>query len=331
MRLSGLVSDAEQRVVETSAGTDAAAGSRYPDVMAEVQRLQRGGSSKTSALLILLVSIGLFVGIGGRSLVAGDGWQSLLLLVPILFFHEAGHWLAMRYFGYRNLKMFFIPFFGAAVTGQHYNVPGWKKAVVSLMGPLPGIGLGAVLGVAGLIIHQPLMLKAAMLTLLLNGFNLLPFLPLDGGWVLEAILFSRHAVLDLIFRIAAVLCLVALWIAGHDVVFGVLAFMMLLSIPSSNKLARITRDLRRTNLEPISADDQTIPTATADAIVARVREAFPAVMPPKVAAQHTLRIFETLNARPPGLLGSLGIGLVHAAGMAAAVVFASMVAFAQHQ
>ena len=67
-------------------------------------------------------------------------------LIPILLFHEFGHYVAMRVFGYQDLRMFFIPLFGAAVSGRHYNVPGWKKAIVSLAGPVPGIGLGVALG-----------------------------------------------------------------------------------------------------------------------------------------------------------------------------------------
>ena len=114
----------------------------------------------------------------------------------------------MRIFKYRNLRMFFIPFFGAAVSGQNYNVAGWKKAIVSLMGPLPGIFVGALVGCAGLLLHQPLLIKAATLTLILNGFNLLPVLPLDGGWVMHAGLFSRHYMLDTAFRVLAALALV---------------------------------------------------------------------------------------------------------------------------
>jgi Zn-dependent protease len=322
-------SEAERRAAETHEADRQAAsagGSRYPEIVAEVQRLQRGQSSLTSAILILLVSVALFVGMGGRSLAGGDGtsWQTLVALLPILFFHEAGHWLAMRLFGYRNVKMFFIPFFGAAVSGRHYNVPGWKKAAVSLMGPLPGIVVGIVLGVIGLLIQQPLLLKAALMTLLLNGFNLLPVLPLDGGWVLEAILFSRHMVLELLFRVLAILGLVGLGLGSGDRILGMLGLVMLLSLPTSYKLARITRDLRRSELQPVSADDQTIPAATAEAIIARIKEAFPAKLPTKQAAQHTLQVFETLNARPPGVLASLGIGLVHGTSLVVAVVCASI-------
>jgi hypothetical protein len=49
----------------------------------------------------------------------------------------------MRIFHYRDVRMFFIPFFGAAVSGRHYNIAGWKKAVVSMMGPVPALSPAA--------------------------------------------------------------------------------------------------------------------------------------------------------------------------------------------
>ncbi len=327
-------SESERREAETHETDRQAAiaeGSRHPEVLAEVQRLQRGRSSWTSAILILLVSLALFVGMGGRSLLGGAGssFEMLAVLMAVLFFHETGHWLAMRVFGYRNLKMFFIPFFGAAVSGRHYNVPGWKKAVVSLMGPLPGILLGSLLGLAGVLLKQPLLLKMGLMALLLNAFNLLPVLPLDGGWVLEAILFSRHVVLAVLFRAVAIVGLFALALLSGDRILGMLGLVMLLGLPTAYRLARITGELRRSDLQPVSPDDQTIPPAQAEAIVSRIKEAFPARLPTKQAALHTLQVFETLNARPPGLPASLGIAFVHGASLVAAVLVAVVLVVAQ--
>ena len=104
----------------------------HADVLAELEQLQQQRVSWLNMLVVLLISLGLFVAVGFKD----DKWQMLLLFVGVLFFHEMGHFVAMRCFGYRNLRMFFIPFLGAAVTGQHYNVAGWKKTVVSLMGPV---------------------------------------------------------------------------------------------------------------------------------------------------------------------------------------------------
>src|SRR5437870_3320292 len=115
-------------------------------VLVELDRLQNQRANLASTLLVLAVSILLFMGAWR----IGQGQELLWTIIPILLFHELGHYVAMRWFGYRNLRMFFIPFFGAAVSGQNYNVPGWKKAVVALAGPVPGIVVGAVLGAVGI-------------------------------------------------------------------------------------------------------------------------------------------------------------------------------------
>src|SRR5688572_22222963 len=107
---------------------------RYAPVLEELNKAGAQQSGWGKGLLLLVVSLVAFVVIGFAQ---WSSWEALSILVGVLFVHELGHFLAMRLFKYRNLRMFFIPFFGAAVTGRNYNVPGWKKVVVSLMGPLP--------------------------------------------------------------------------------------------------------------------------------------------------------------------------------------------------
>ncbi len=323
------LSEKEQRAqASNQAGREAAeaAGSRYPEVLAEIRSIETAKSNWTTGVIVLIVSLALFTGAGGLMAPGSQGlaFKDLLILIPVLFFHEGGHWIAMRLFGYRNLRMFFIPFLGAAVSGQHYNVAGWKKAVVSLMGPLPGIVAGSMLAVVGLAAHSELMMQIALTALILNGMNLLPILPFDGGWVVQAILASRQMFFEVAFRLFAVGLLLALGLYSGDWILLFLGFIMLVSLPVSYKLARITRDLRRSPLAPTTPDDQMIPAPIAEAIVARVAEAFPGA-PGKQAAQHTLQIFESLNARPPGILASIGLGLIQAAGLVAALVFSAVV------
>lgn len=297
-------------------------GSQHPEILAELDRLQAGRSSGKSGIILLLASLGLFV---AASMTGAGGlpFDMIGILVGVLFVHELGHWRAMRTFGYRNLKMFFIPFFGAAVSGRHYNVPGWKKAVVSFMGPLPGIVLGSALGFTGVGLHQPLLIKIGVTAVLLNGFNLLPVLPLDGGWILQAILLSRHHLIELVFRIGAVVALAVTSAVTGDPVTRYIAIFTAISLPAMHKIARITNELRKSHLTPVSDDDQTIPPATAETIVMRVKERFPKLSN-KLAAQHTLQIFENLNARPPGLWASLALGALQLASLLAAVAVSAM-------
>lgn len=320
------VSAAERVVAAQFKGrVEAAAkgGSKYPEIVAEVERLQNQPSRK-NGLILLLISLGLFVGSGLTSF-GGNAFSLdvLAILVGALFFHEMGHWIAMRIFGYRDLKMFFIPFFGAAVSGKHHNVAGWKKAVVSLMGPVPGIIVGTIIGVIGLATNQPLLIKIATITLILNGLNLLPVLPMDGGWVLQAILLSRHHMLELVFRVLAIGALFVAGAATGDRILAGLAIIMALGLPAMHRLARITNELRKADLPAVADDEQTIPAATAEAIVVRLKVSFPKGLSNKGAAQYALNIFENLNARPPGALASIGLGVLQVASfMTAAVVTA---------
>ncbi len=220
------------------------------------------------ALGLLAVSLFLYMGVSRTD----QAWDGILLLVAALAFHEMGHYVAMRFFGYRNLRMFFIPFFGAAVSGRHYNVEGWKKAVVALMGPVPGIVLAAPLGIAGLMLQLPLLVHIATTLLILNGFNLLPFLPLDGGWVVHSLLFVRHPLLDVVFRLLAALALIGVAMKLSSWILIGVGVMMLLALPLSWRLARIAYDLGQRGVVALSVDADSIPQEAALPILAELRK-----------------------------------------------------------
>jgi hypothetical protein len=57
--------------------------------------------------------------------------------------------------------------------------------------------------------------------------------------------------------------------------------------------------------------------------VAAVKARFPKSLTNKNAAQYTLQIFENLNARPPGLWASLGLGALQVVSLVAAAVIAA--------
>lgn len=286
-----------------------ALGLEHGEIMAELDKLQEQKPAWAPAIWVLVGSLVMFLLAGA----ANWDWKFTLWIIPVLVFHEAGHWVAMRLFNYRNLRLFFIPFFGAAVSGQNWNVAGWKKALVSLAGPLPGIALGTVLGVAGLVVHRSWLNQAALVLLITNGFNLIPILPLDGGHVLQDLLFCRNRWLDGVFRILAIAGLVALGVLLGAKFLPYIAIPMAIALPVTFKLGKVTDDMRRQPLPEPELGQDRIPAPTAQAIIAAVRGAFPAraAMSNKVVAQHTLAVFERLNAKPPGVLATFSILLLH--------------------
>src|SRR5207253_299143 len=95
-------------------------------VLACIAHLESGRANWWNTLLILAVSLGLFwmVGLGNHP------WLNIGLVIAVLAFHELGHYFVMRWFGYRNLRMFFIPFFGAVpsrVSWARAFLPGTKS------------------------------------------------------------------------------------------------------------------------------------------------------------------------------------------------------------
>ena len=329
-RLFVPLSDAERATADAVAATfdaGAARGSASPEILAEIERVQANKAGWASSLVLLVVSVAAFVGLGlhgagGDRPIGERVFELLAITVPILLVHEGGHYLAMRVFRYRNVRMFFIPGLGAAVSGQGYEAPGWKKVIVSLMGPLPGIVLGTALGVAGMWTHHPLLVKAAMLAVLLNGFNLVPVLPLDGGRVVQYLLFSRHWGLDVAFRAVAGGLLVAAGLVGGGRFLSYLGVGMLVSLPVTIKVGRIAAELKRGGMVPVATGDHRMAPDVADAIVERVRAGFTTKagkLDKRVAARHTLAVYEAVCARPPGWAASLGFGALHGGALLLAV------------
>ncbi len=300
-------------------------------MLAEIDRIQNRKPTWTRALTYLVVSLFLFVGAG----VAEWDWRFVLMLIPILLLHELGHLVAMLTFGYRNVKMFFIPFFGAAVSGQNHSAAGWKKAIVSLAGPLPGIGCAIVLGFVAITLQRSgvpglsdvisSLFEFALLMLILNGFNLLPVLPLDGGHLAHTLLFCRHPLPDVLFRVAASIGLIVFGLMASAWIMMGLGFLMLLGLPLAWNTAKLAHELRAEHL-PHSDDDTTVPRETAERIIDGLCRFLPDNTGMPVYAGQTLHVFERVNARPPGVLATIVLGGVHAFSFLGAVVAAVVLA-----
>lgn len=144
------------------------------------------------------------------------GWQGAILITLILVVHEFGHWLAMRMTGQPAPRMVLIPFFGGMAVANHPHKSLFDDAFCALMGAgfstlpclallLGGLALGLPEGGLNLAWLQgaeeaslaTLLAEAALLLAfavgLLNAFQLMPLLPLDGGHILRALIQSLSA------------------------------------------------------------------------------------------------------------------------------------------
>jgi len=109
------------------------------------------------------------------------GWQFAAGFVLLIFVHEMGHAIALRYFGIKSGVPVFIPFVGAFIAMKELPRNVRIEAWTGIAGPLLGTA-GAVLCWAIAIWRGELFWFALAYTgFFLNIFNLIPLSPLDGG------------------------------------------------------------------------------------------------------------------------------------------------------
>ena len=115
------------------------------------------------------------------------GWKFAAGFVALLFVHELGHVLEARRQGLPVSAPLFIPFLGAMIALKRLPDNAWQEAKVALAGPIVGSLGVAVVWIVGEAIDSPLLVALAYTGFLINLFNLLPIVPLDGGRAVAAI------------------------------------------------------------------------------------------------------------------------------------------------
>jgi Zn-dependent protease len=109
------------------------------------------------------------------------GWRFGVGFVVLLLIHEMGHVIQLRREGVPASAPMFIPFLGAVVAMRGLPENAYVEAKVGLAGPV----LGSVGAFGTLLLaeqtNSDLLRALAYTGCLLNLFNLVPVVPLDGG------------------------------------------------------------------------------------------------------------------------------------------------------
>lgn len=155
--------------------------------------------AKFKTILALLLSLKWFL-LGGKLLLSfgsifvsiwfyalAFGWKLGVIFVLLILVHEMGHWVVLRGFGVRVSLPYFIPGLGAFVAQKELTANNVQDAAAAIAGPVVGIAGAAICQAYGVATNNPLWIVAAHLGYLINLFNLIPVLPLDGGRVAGSI------------------------------------------------------------------------------------------------------------------------------------------------
>lgn len=173
----------------------------------------------------------------------------------VLLIHEFGHFFAMKAFNYSNVKLFIIPLLGAYVSGQKSTVSQRQMSIIVLAGPVPGIIIGFLLVILSSFYPNEKLLMLAHIFIGLNFFNLLPFMPLDGGRLLETLFINHNHTLRIIFTSVSILCLILISILLGSFFFLIIPISMIFDLIMEIKNQKIREYLIQEKINYITNYD----------------------------------------------------------------------------
>jgi len=169
--------------------------------------------------------------------------EGLIIIIAVLLLHELGHVAGMHLFRYRDVKILFLPFLGAATMGSRRNAKPHERVIISFLGPTPGIlaGVALYLFIPDL---SGYLKETAVMLLILNYLNLLPIMPLDGGQILNVFM-ARFPHVQIIFQcISSLILALVFGVLLNNSFFTFLGFLLFFSAISSLPVCALQRRLR---------------------------------------------------------------------------------------
>lgn len=148
-------------------------------------------------------------------------------VLVVLMIHELGHFFAMKAYHYSDVKLFVLPLLGAYVSGTKSKISQRQMCVVILAGPLPGIIIGFCLLMSTIYYPNQRLEMLGNIFFVLNLFNLLPFVPLDGGRLLETLFLNQNHTIRMVFTILSIIAITLLAILSQSMILLIIpAFMI---------------------------------------------------------------------------------------------------------
>lgn len=120
------------------------------------------------------------------------GWAFALGFALCIYVHEMGHMLMFRRYGIASSNPLFLPGFGAIIFSKQKITDPRQDAHIGLGGPAAGLVAGlvclALYGITG----NTLFLALAVIDGLINLFNLIPILFLDGSHAMRGLSLAQR-------------------------------------------------------------------------------------------------------------------------------------------
>jgi Zn-dependent protease len=172
----------------------------------------------------------------------------ILSLVLVLIIHELGHFSMMKLFGYKNVKMFFIPLMGAFVHGKKDEYSQKESLLVVGAGPFPGLIIGFFLMLVSQHWNSPLSFQFGALFFILNIINLVPLDPLDGGLLFKLLVSKNQERFLMIFSFISSLLIIGSGFFLNSLLIMLFGFFMGFRVRALQKNVQLHKELQEENI-----------------------------------------------------------------------------------
>ena len=213
----------------------------YPQKPDLIEEKSKGKLSTTVFSMVLFIMTFLFL--------FAEEVDFIFHLIIVLLIHELGHFLLMKLFKYKNVRMLFVPLMGAFVQGNKEEYSQRQSLWVVIAGPLPGIIIGTILLILAVIVHQTWMVDLGLLFLFLNILNLIPLDPLDGGQIFRLLMKKDHDLFLLIFSFLSSLVLISFGWYLDSWVMIIFGFLMGLRVRSIQINYHFRKEMKDEDIE----------------------------------------------------------------------------------
>jgi Zn-dependent protease len=212
----------------------------------------------SNSLANALKSLVLYVGFGYLLL---RRWDLLLVIFGILLLHEAGHFIAMKYYRYADVQVLFLPFIGALVKGSKNEISQRQSIFILLAGPIPGLLLGIAvyffdIGNNGLKIGDIPLQLIAQLLIWANLLNLLPVYPLDGGQLFNRVYLEEEGLLsDIYFYLSMIVIAVTLVLLKFYILL-IVPVLLIYRYIKNRSLTKLDKELEHAGIDVYTSYDE---------------------------------------------------------------------------
>jgi Zn-dependent protease len=195
--------------------------------------VEKQSNNLTRSLSSLLIYAVLFYVIFDRNI------AYIAAVLVALLIHEFGHFFAMKFYNYQNIKLFIIPLLGAFVSGKKHEVSQKQMSIIILAGPVPGIIIGTILYMINKEYSNDTLRMLANVFIFINIFNLLPVYPLDGGRLLENLFIKNNHGIRLVFTILSITFLILLITYTGNFIMVIIPAIMIFELINEVKNQKI--------------------------------------------------------------------------------------------